>query len=203
MPKQVVDIHSLNGIIEMSGMSSLAETLDKVHMRSLREYVYDNLTYKPGDKPRTKSEMVRAIVEIVERTKANQNSNRRAQSHTLVFYAHAGADALSLRKRQEAEELVIAHGESHPLTYSLYRCDPATRAVAGTAPELPSMTLEEFKLLPKSEQDTYRVLYSNRAETLRLTTQEDNIKESAATRKDMANAHQLYRIHDYQKENSL
>jgi hypothetical protein len=84
MPKQVVDIHSLNGIIEMSGMSSLAETLDKVHMRSLREYVYDNLTYKPGDKPRTKSEMVRAIVEIVERTKANQNSNRRAQSRKPI-----------------------------------------------------------------------------------------------------------------------
>jgi hypothetical protein len=53
--------------------------------------------------------------------------------HILVFYAHAGADALSLRKRQEAENLVIAHSERHPLTYSLYRCHPVTRAVAGTA----------------------------------------------------------------------
>ena len=75
--------------------------------------------------------------------------------HTLVYYA------LSLRERQEAEKLIIAHSESHPLTYSLFRYDPVTRAVAGGAPELPIMTIEEFKMLPESEQDTYRVLYSN------------------------------------------
>ena len=62
------------------------------------------------------------------------------------------------------------------------------------------MTLEEFKMLPDSEQDTYRVLYSNRAETLRLTTQKDNMKESKATHKDLTNAHQLYQIHVYQRK---
>jgi hypothetical protein len=104
-----------------------------------------------------------------------------------------------MRERQEDENLVIARSESHPLTYSLFRCD-VTRAVAGGAPELPSMTLEEFKMLPESEQDTYRVLYSNRAETLRLTTRKENIKKSKATHKDLDNANQLYQIHRYQKE---
>ena len=61
------------------------------------------------------------------------------------------------------------------------------------------MTLEEFKMLPESEQDTYRVLYSNRAETLRLTTRKENTKKSKATHKDLTNANQLYQIHVYQE----
>ena len=120
--------------------------------------------------------------------------------HTLIYYAHAGADALSERQRQEKNKLVIAHDEKHPLTYCLFRCDPITRAVANDARVLPPMTLATFKTLPKSEQDTYRVLYSNHAETLELVEQKDNRSESAKTHKNLAHANQVYQIHVFQKK---
>jgi hypothetical protein len=84
MTKRIVDIHSLDSIIKTAGMSELYETLDTVHMNSLRDYVYDHLTYKAGDKPRTKAGMIREVVDIVERTKADQNVHRRNQSHRAI-----------------------------------------------------------------------------------------------------------------------
>jgi hypothetical protein len=80
MTKRLVDIHSLDKLIETAGMSDLYETLDTVHMKSLRDYVYDHLTYKPGERPRTKKAMMQAMVDIVKKTKGAQNKHRRAQS---------------------------------------------------------------------------------------------------------------------------
>ena len=42
MVKRIVDVHSLEGIIEVAGMSGLYMTLDTIHMASLRDYVYSH-----------------------------------------------------------------------------------------------------------------------------------------------------------------
>jgi len=84
MVKRIVDVHSLEGIIEVAGMSGLYMTLDKIHMASLRDYVYTHLTYEPGQKPRSKKEMIRAVVEIVQQVKEDQNKHRCEQSHKHI-----------------------------------------------------------------------------------------------------------------------
>lgn len=84
MVKRIFNVHSLDEIIATAGMSSIYATLDTVHMTSLRDYVYDHLTYQPGQKPRTKAEMITAIVSIVTRTKTDQNRHRQNQSRRPI-----------------------------------------------------------------------------------------------------------------------
>jgi hypothetical protein len=84
MTKHVVDVDSLDDIIETAGMTSLYKTLDIVHMASLRDYVYTHLTYKDGEKPRTKADMIRTIVQIVKSTNENQKQHRLSQNNRAI-----------------------------------------------------------------------------------------------------------------------
>lgn len=84
MPKRVVDVDSLDDLIETAGLTTLYNTLDTVHMASLRDYVYQHLTYKSGEKPRTKRDLIRAIVNIVENTNEDQKKHRRSQSSRSI-----------------------------------------------------------------------------------------------------------------------
>jgi len=120
--------------------------------------------------------------------------------HTLVYYAHYGGeeDVLNHRRSQGEQKLVVAHDESHPLTYLLFRCDPKTRTIDHHAMPLPGMTFEEFKELPFTRQQSLRVLYSNHADTLRLATTHENNQESKQTHVDLRCAHPLYQIHAHQ-----
>jgi hypothetical protein len=113
--------------------------------------------------------------------------------HTLVFYAFH-VDAVEQRKKQQDNDLVIAHQEDHPYSYILFPCDPETRAVDLHADPLPPMTFVEYKELSDLEQRSIRVMYSNHVETLSLVTRAEN------TRNNLTCAPECYQIHHSQLE---
>jgi hypothetical protein len=130
MAKLVVDVDSLDEMMEMAGMTKLYRTLNTVHMASLRDYVYTHLTYNSGEKPRTKTEMIRAIVEIVESSNEKQKQSRMSQNNKSIDETtrNYAADALS---------------ECDKMKYALYRtcggirkytkkCKDAKKRLTGT-----------------------------------------------------------------------
>jgi hypothetical protein len=128
--------------------------------------------------------------------------------HTLLYYSHIkkvhgvhdnASPALVQKRLQKTHGLVIAHDESHPLTYILFRCHPGTRKIDHCSQPLDNLTFDEFMTLSDTEQRSLRVMYSNHVDTLRLATSQENTLESTRTHSDMYNAHQLYQIHMYQK----
>ena len=127
--------------------------------------------------------------------------------HTLIYYAHIkkGTDiddespALVQKRIQKTSGLVVAHDESHSLTYILFRCDPGTRKIDHCSQPLDNITFAEFMTLPEEKQRSLRVMYSNHADTLRLATSQENNLESTRTHSNLQSAHQLYQIHMYQK----
>jgi hypothetical protein len=124
--------------------------------------------------------------------------------HTLVFFAHNISD-MSLEQKiamKNDSDLMITHKESNPATYVMLECTPNKRHVDIHAkPMDPPLTYDEFMELPVTEQKSVRVMYSNRADTLRSATKQENNKESAESMAKLDNMHDLYRIHCYQREN--
>jgi hypothetical protein len=125
--------------------------------------------------------------------------------HTLQFFAH-NVPNMSLEEKitmKKNPKLMIAHKESNPATYVMFECTPdKNRHVDIHAkPMDPPLTYDEFMQLPVPKQKSVRVMYSNRAETLRSATYEDNNKESAESMADLENMHDQYRILKYQSAN--
>ena len=91
MPKQVVDVNGLEHIISMlpDDQRQAYERLDHIHMKSLRDYVYANLTYKKGEKLRTKSDMINSMIKIINAVQIKQRIANRKQpvSETTKKYA--------------------------------------------------------------------------------------------------------------------
>jgi hypothetical protein len=129
MTKRVIDVNSLDDLIEVAGVTSLYSTLDTVHMASLREYVYQHLTYKSGEKPRTKRDLIRAIVHIVESTTQDQQKHRRSQSNKSIDATtrRYAVDALSECDKMKLELSKTCNG----IRRYTKRCKDARARLAG------------------------------------------------------------------------
>ena len=119
----------MEAIISASGMSNIYQTLDTVHMDSLRNYVYEHLTFQVGQKPRTKVAMMAAIVQIVQATKADQTNHRRTQSRRSIdkvtrTYAKDALTECDKMKR-------VLHGKCKGLRGYTKACKDAKKLLKG------------------------------------------------------------------------
>jgi hypothetical protein len=115
--------------------------------------------------------------------------------HILHFFAHNVGD-MSLEEKiamKNNPKLMIAHKESNPATYVMFECTPDNkrRVDIHAKPMDPALTYSEFMELTVLKQKSVRVMYSNRAETLRSATYEENSKEAAESMANLENMHDL------------
>jgi hypothetical protein len=125
--------------------------------------------------------------------------------HILHFFAH-NVPNMSLEEKiamKKDPKFLIAHDESNPATYVMFECTPDEKRHVNlhTEPMDPPLTFSQFMQLIVPKQKSVRVMYSNRAETLRLATSEENNQESVESMANLEKMHDLYRIHDYQRKN--
>jgi hypothetical protein len=124
--------------------------------------------------------------------------------HTVIFFAHVPNMSLEQKiAMKNNPDLMIAHDESNPATYVMFKCTPDKyrHVDIHAKPMDPPFTYAEFMELTVPEQKSVRVMYSNRAETLRSATQQENREESAKSMAHLENMRDLYRIHCYQRAN--
>ena len=66
--KKHVDIHGMDAVVQEllpEKYQTQYEALDALHMNCLRDYVHEHITYKKGEKPRTKKRLIDDLIKVV------------------------------------------------------------------------------------------------------------------------------------------